>query len=297
MAENGKIFKLCRVHNYIDYSNAIDNGVNMIGLHAVSSNLESYIVSEQQYCPINKTIFRNNRNLPISDYEIDGIRDLIKRIDNEVPVALVIEDDLEIRQIKECIQFYNLDNQNLILQLHFRAFGNKILQLKEVFKNRIICTVGLNQLDFESYINELNQILDPDNDFLLIDFSKHQPDYISNSMEICTKPAIEILESRICSLKKNKLPLLIADDTSVDQMRKYLKFLDVNDIDISGIDMQNAVELDKKDIRYEIIEGNNGQLIQVKVRKSREKLQKWKSFLSDDFSSKNNFIKLGEVFF
>lgn len=286
MARTGKIFKLCRVHNSIDYSNAIENGVNMIGIHAVYSNVESYIASEQQYCPINKTIFRSDRNLPISDYEIDGIRDLIKRIDSDVPVALVIEDDLEIRQIKECIKFYNLGNKNLILQLHFRACGNKILQLKEVFKNRIICTVGLNQFDFESYINELNQILNPENDFLLIDFSKHQPDYISNSMEICTKPAIEILESRIYTLKKNKLPLLIADDTSVDQMRLYLQVLDVNDIVISGIDMQNAVEFDKKDIRYKIIEGNNRKLIQVKVRKSRVKLQKWKSFSFDNFGLK-----------
>ncbi len=286
MARTGKIFKLCRVHNFIDYSNAIENGVNMIGIHAVYSNVESYISSEQQHSPINKTIFRSDRNLPISDYEIDGIRDLIKRIDNDVPVALVIEDDLEIRQIKECIKFYNLGNKNLILQLHFRACGNKILQLKEVFKNRIICTVGLNQFDFESYINELNQILNPENDFLLIDFSKHQPDYISNSMEICTKPAIEILESRIYTLKKNKLPLLIADDTSVDQMRLYLQVLDVNDIVISGIDMQNAVEFDKKDIRYKIIEGNNKELIQVKVRKSRVKLQKWKSFSFDNFGLK-----------
>ena len=35
MARTGKIFKLCRVHTSIDYSNAIENGVNMIGIHAV----------------------------------------------------------------------------------------------------------------------------------------------------------------------------------------------------------------------------------------------------------------------
>ena len=286
MARTGKIFKLCRVHNSIDYSNAIENGVNMIGIHAVYSNVESYIASEQQYYPIDRKIYRNDRNLPISDYEIYGIRDLIKKIDNEIPVALVIEDDLDIRQIKECIRLYNLDNKNFILQLHFRACRNKILQLKDIFKNRIICTVGLNQLDFESYIDELNKILDPENDFLLVDFSKHQPDYISNSMEICTKPANEILESRIYSLKKNKLPLLIADDTSVNQMKQYLQILDVNDIVISGLDMQNAVELNKKDIRYKVIEDNNKQLIQVKVRKSRVKLQKWKSFSFDNFGLK-----------
>ena len=69
-------------------------------------------------------------------------------------------------------------------------------------------------------------------------------------------------------------------------MRLYLQVLDVNDIVISGIDMQNAVEFDKKDIRYKIIEGNNKELIQVKVRKSRVKLQKWKSFSFDNFGLK-----------
>ena len=286
MDRTDKIFKLCRVHNFIDYSNAIDNGVNMIGLHAVYSNLESYILSEQQYCPIDKTLFRNDKNLPISDYEIMGIRYLVKKIDNEVPIVLVIEDNLEISQIEECIKLYNLSNENLILQLQFRVCENKILQLKKAFKSKIICTVGLNQLDFDSYINQLNQTLRPEDDYILIDFSKHQPDYISNSIEISAKPAIDVLESRVNTLKNINIPLLIADDTHVNQMRRYLQLLDAHDIVVSGIDMQNAVELDKKYIRYEICEENNKQIIQVKVRKSKSKLQKWKNFSFDNLGLK-----------
>ena len=52
-------------------------------------------------------------------------------------------------------------------------------------------------------------------------------------------------------------------------------------------DMQNAVEISKKDQRYTIIK-NGRKNYQAKIRKSNERLKEWKKFIEKD--SKKYFL-------
>ena len=52
MHRDNKIFKLCRVHNLEDYLTAVNNGVNMIGIHAVYTDFDAYRAAEEIYNPI-----------------------------------------------------------------------------------------------------------------------------------------------------------------------------------------------------------------------------------------------------
>ena len=54
-----------------------------------------------------------------------------------------------------------------------------------------------------------------------------------------------------------------------------------HNIIIKGIDMQNAVEISKKEQR-DILINNNEKDYQAKIRKSNEKLKEWKEFFEKD---------------
>ena len=280
MYREGRIFKLCRVHNMEDYLTAVDNGVNMIGIHAVYSCFEAYKSIEENYSPIERPEIRTHRNLPIADYEVSSIRYMVENMDSKISIALILENELSNEDIAECIRLYNLDGKNPFLQLQFRISYARCIEIKKELNNNLICTVGLNQADFEEYLKFLNRVLDPDKDFILIDFSKHQPDYLTKKVDISCEATMDTLEKKVRSLRNNKIPLLIADDTEVEKMQDYLKFLSVNNIRIAGIDMQNSVEISKKYQSYKLDNINDEQLIQVKIRKSNEKLQQWKLFVS-----------------
>ncbi|HEC2173373.1 TPA: hypothetical protein R1915_001472 [Staphylococcus delphini] len=284
MVRTGKIFKLCRVHNIIDYLSAIENGVNMIGIHAVYDSLESYKKTEECYSPIDRSIMRTTDTLPISDYETNGIRHLIDKIDNNVQIVLVFEKLLDYPLIKQCIELYNLKSKDILLQFQFRIDHQIYLRLRKYCKYNLICVIGLNQLDFEEYFEKLNNYLDAKKDYILVDFSKHQPDYLTNSMDISSKPPLNTLKSRINILKRNNIPLLIADDTEISEMKEYVKLLTYNNIEIAGLDMQNAVELKKKEQYYRLKKTDRGQFVQIRVRKSQIKLKVWKDFAFENFS-------------
>ena len=63
----------------------------------------------------------------------------------------------------------------------------------------------------------------------------------------------EKLKEIIPIIQNNKIPIILAEDTDPDTMKKYLHELKKYKISIKGIDMQNAVELEKKKQKYELL--------------------------------------------
>ena len=283
MHRDNKIFKLCRVHNLEDYLTAVNNGVNMIGIHAVYTDFDAYRAAEEIYNPIERPIIRTHKNLPIADYEVDAISYLADNVDGQIPIALVLEKDLSCEGIAECLRLYNLSDKNPLLQLQDRINNERFLEITRTLSKKMICTIGLNQEDFDEYFAFLNRVLDPDNDFILIDFSKHQPDYLTKKMGISSETKMNVLMKRVKCLKKSSIPLLIADDTTVEKMAKYIRYLSINDIELAGIDMQNSVEQSKEAQCYTLSDVCGKREFQIKVRKSDEKLRPWRDFVSQNF--------------
>ena len=52
MNNSNYIFKVCRVHNIEDLKMVANNGANMIGIHAVYIDTNSYLSSEEKYFPL-----------------------------------------------------------------------------------------------------------------------------------------------------------------------------------------------------------------------------------------------------
>ena len=283
MHRDNKIFKLCRVDNLEDYLTAVNNGVNMIGIHAVYTDFDAYRAAEEIYNPIERPIIRTHKNLPIADYEVDAISYLADNVDGQIPIALVLEKDLSCEGIAECLRLYNLSDKNPLLQLQYRINNERFLEITRTLSKKMICTIGLNQEDFDEYFAFLNRVLDPDNDFILIDFSKHQPDYLTKKMGISSETKMNVLMKRVKCLKKSSIPLLIADDTTVEKMAKYIRYLSINDIELAGIDMQNSVEQSKEAQCYTLSDVCGKREFQIKVRKSDEKLRPWRDFVSQNF--------------
>lgn len=200
-----KIFKLCRVHNIVDYHTAIKNGVNMIGIHAVYTDVTKYRMKESMYSPdrINRKM---NNNLPLSYYEIASISELAKNMDANIKVALILEKKLTIEEIRRCIHHYGLNKNIVSIQLQYRTTLDEITKIKSSFSGGLICTIGANQLDFEEYIKFLNGSLDEKKDNILIDFSKHQPDFIRDNKEDVSEELKEYgLSMMLPILKNNKI--------------------------------------------------------------------------------------------
>ena len=113
---------------------------------------------------------------------------------------------------------------------------------------------------------------------ILIDLSIHQSDLSKYKNNI--DKLIKIRE--ICKIiENNKVPIILAEDTTVKKMQDYLKEIKKHNIIIKGIDIQNAVEISKKEQRYIIINDDEKEY-QAKIRKSNEKLKEWREFLKKD---------------
>lgn len=278
----GKIFKLCRVHNERDYKSSISNGVNMLGIHAVYKDFKNYEKSEKENLPKETPYRRYTENLPISDYEVESIAHLQSILDDRVGIALVIEESLSPEQVMDCVKLYKIKICKMSLQLQYRVKENEIKSFKDYFRCNIICAVGINQKDFEEYFLYLNSILNPSTDKILIDFSNHQPDIITGKEIMIEGNKLETLKSLIPVLKCGEIPILLADDTRIVNMKKYIQTLSEHSIEVAGIDMQNAVEYEKKDQRYQYLELKNNMKHQIKIRKSPTKLKEWRDFVYNE---------------
>lgn len=274
------VFKVCRVQNVQDLNTIIKNGANMIGIHAVYPDRIKYLNNEIKYSPINTAIDVDEK-LPVGVLEIASIRDIQRFIPNGIKQAVLFEKDLNNELIKKTFKLYNIPIENAYIQLQYRTNEDRILNLKSYVCNNLIVTIGLFQKDFKSYFDMLDKKLNPKTDYILLDLSKHQPDLISFSESY--KDSIDkvaVLNNVARYIKNNKVPIIVADDTTPSQMKEYLKVLDSHDIYIKGVDMQNSLEFNSREQKYQMVECM-GKKYQIKIRKSGTELARWCDFLDN----------------
>lgn len=271
------IFKICRVHNLKDLETVKNNNeVNMIGIHAVYYNQGNYKKSEIKYEPIYCN-YKNVDNLPIAVYEIDSIREMQKYIPNNITQAILFQRPLSVKNMKKCIELYNMPQNNLFIQLHYRVNNDEIRDIKNKISKNIIATIGIFQEDFEEYFNNLQKILNNISDYILIDLSEHQSNLSIYNEKI---DKFKKLKEIIPTIQNNEIPIILAEDTSPDTMKKYLYEINKYNILIKGIDMQNAVELEKNKQKYEILYDRNIEY-QIKIRKSEKLIKSWNNFFKN----------------
>lgn len=271
------IFKICRVHNLKDLETVKNNNeVNMIGIHAVYYDQENYKKSEIKYEPIYCT-YENVDNLPIAVYEIDSIREMQKHIPNNITQAILFQRPLSVKNMKKCIELYNMPQNNLFIQLHYRVNNDEIRDIKNKISKNIIATIGIFQEDFQEYFNNLQKILNNKSDYILIDLSEHQSNLAIYNEKI---DKFKKLKELIPIIQNNEIPIIFAEDTSPDTMKKYLYEINKYNILIKGIDMQNAVELEKSKQKYEILYDSNIEY-QIKIRKSEKLMKGWNNFFKN----------------
>lgn len=271
------IFKVCRVHNIPDLYTVIKNGANMIGIHAVSPDRIMYLNSEARYSPI-QTETNLDIELPVPLFEIESIQNMQKYIPSNLKQAILFEKPIDISKMIKTCKLYKVPQDNMYIQLHHRTTQKYIEEIKEKLCKNIIATIGLFQDDFQKYFWMLHNILNKDTDYILIDFSKHQPDLINFSdsyKESINK--ISVIKHLSTLIQKNTVPVIVADDTSPSQMRIYLDIMIKNHVKVAGIDMQNNVEQIRNEQKYQIFnDGSNS--YQIKIRKSPTQMAEWNNF-------------------
>lgn len=277
MKNKNYIFKICRVHNLKDLEIIRHNSeVNMIGIHAVYYNQEEYRKGEKKYYPIYCN-YENNEDLPIATFELDSIREMQKHIPNNITQAILFQRPLSVENMKKCIELYNMPKNNLFIQLHYRVNNDEIKNIKNRICKNIIATIGIFQEDFEEYFNNLQKILNDKTDYILIDLSEHQSNLSIYDEKV---DKLEKLKEIIQIIQNNKIPIILAEDTNPDTMKKYLYEMNKYNILIKGIDMQNAVEIEKNKQKYELLYDKNIKY-QIKIRKSDELIKHWNDFFKN----------------
>ena len=286
LQRKGFVFKLCRIQNVQDLKTAITNGVNMIGIHAVYPDRIKYLKNEIKYSPINTSV-NIDSNLPIGTLELNAIRDIHNYIPKNMKQAILFDKQLSIKNMINTCKMYNISNE-IYIQLQHRTEKKYIEKVKEEVSNNLIITIGLFQSDFKDYFWYIHDLLNPKTDYILIDLSKHQPDLISYSDEY--KDSINklyVIAALASIMKHNKVPIIIADDTTPEEMEKYLKNLSEYDIKIAGVDMQNCVEYMPNEQKYQMVKCQQKQYV-IKVRKSSDKLSLWNEVLNRTFKNIQN---------
>ncbi|MGH0498969.1 hypothetical protein ACQVPI_22215 [Bacillus wiedmannii] len=275
----GFIFKLCRVHNPFDLDVAVRNGANMIGIHAVNTNQLNYLINESKYKPIIKN-FSVREDLPISSLEIDSIKAIQRCIPKAMKQAIIFEQEITPELMIECCEIYNMPRNQMFVQLQHRINETYINTIKNKVCKKVIAAIGLYQEDFQDYFRKLENMLDFQTDFILLDLSKHQPDLISSfNKDNLELDNLMILEELSPIMRNNRIPILLADDTTPDLMHKYINVLKSNNVSLAGIDMQNNVELKRNEQRYQIF--NDGiKDYQGRIRKDPATLSKWSLFVN-----------------
>lgn len=269
------VYKVCRVHNVFDLKRIIAVGANMIGIHAVYHDKIGYYLSEKQYAPCFSK--KMNTSIPIADFEVESIRQMLIQLPSYIQPVLVIERLMGCKVIKECCEAYGLECENTFLQLQCRVTPFDILRIKKNVTKKNIVSIGVFQQDFANYFWSIHNVLNTSTDYILLDFSKHQPDMISGKTTEKQLFKIEIAKRIARQMSGNTVPLIIADDTTPEQMQLYMHILGQAGVYYKGIDMQNNTELRREEQKYiSIIE--NEEMHFIRIRKSMEKLEKWKNF-------------------
>ena len=194
--------------------------------------------------------------------------------------AILFERALSIENMMKTCEKYELPKEKIYIQLQHRTDKNYIEKIKKNLSEKIIVTIGLFQRDFKEYFWKMNDILNPKTDYILLDLSKHQPDLITYSENYKESiDRVSILKHLAKVMENNNVPIILADDTTVQQMEEYLKVISKYNIKIKGIDMQNTVEMETNEQKYQKIK-YRGKVYQAKIRKSSTKMAEWKEFFN-----------------
>ncbi len=278
--KNGFVFKLCRVHNAFDLKTAVRVGVNMIGVHAVYPDRFKYLDQQTRYRPLSEGVWVDKR-LPVATLEMDSIRAMQKVLPKGLEQALLFEEPLEPEGMKECGDLYGMRLCDVHIQMQHRTNAAYIQEVKEIVSPKVIATIGLFQDDLVKYFWSMQEALDPEHDFVLLDLSKHQPDLISGfDHDAHDMNKVAILRRAASALCGNRVPVLLADDVSPLMMKRYVEALARNGVRVGGIDMQNNVEHSSNEQVYQWMSGD-GKPYQTRVRKSPDKMKLWQGMAYD----------------
>jgi hypothetical protein len=269
---NEAIFKVCRVHNIVDLNTVLAAGANAIGIHAVSPSEPEYSRSQQVHRPV---LFGMTtlRDLPVAHLETGSIRQMAEHIPRNVCPVLVIEQTHVPTEILRIMAAYGLDPQNTTLQIQHRVSSEYLDDMKRRLGSDVICTIGSDQEDFAAYFARLDAFLDPSADLLLIDFSAHQPDFITGRAGLrqpTTGRATEIARH----IKGNRIPVLVADDCEPAVLSERVGEMAQAGVLIAGIDTQNSTEVPKAQQRFRLV-GDSRHTTQALIRKSPDLAGLW----------------------
>jgi len=281
---NGYIKKICRVHNLYDLNLSVLNGYNMIGIHAVCTDKIKYLINELKYTPIICENRNTNNALPIAIFEVESIRAMQKYLseNKSIKQAVIFERALDVELMRECCNIYGIPLDSMYVQLQYRTSRHNIKSIKSNLCKNLIVAMGLFQHDFNEYFWYLNKTLCPDTDYILLDCSKHQPDLIANASSYNDDiNKLSIAKGLMSLISGNTVPIILADDTSVDDMAALLSEIKTHNIKFAGIDMQNCVEINPREQQYQMFK-SNGCVYQGKIRKSATFMSEWKNILIDD---------------
>ncbi|SFO28720.1 hypothetical protein SAMN04487831_11637 [Pseudobutyrivibrio sp. UC1225] len=272
--------KICRVQNLYDLQMAIEMGATMIGIHAVITNKERYYETEAFVG--NKE--RKYADLPVPDYEVEGIRNMVFQLPKNILPVLVIESPLSINAIKRILVLYGLDSYKAGIQLQFSASKEYLEEIAKMDFSTVIIAVGLTQVDIIKYMQLFDGLLRTECDYLLLDMSKHQPNLIHSEAEqsIMDKDQMSkysMLEALSGYLKELRVSILLADDINPEEFVLYQLLLGTHGINIAGLDMQNNIEVNKYEQGYCKLKNTyNNNYHYAKIRKSIDQVQKWDVF-------------------
>lgn len=249
-------FKVCRVHNTFDLDLSIANGATMIGIHAVTHDVNGYLEQQRKFFLSGPEPNASDESfLPLPLLEIDGIREMQYKIPDWVCQVIIFERAYEPRKIKQMLEYLGINPLRCLVQLQCRVEASYLERLRNGLGVGIIASIGIQQKDFTDYLEMLHEVLRVKGDFILLDMSKHQPDFIVDPTS-CRVHAvdgkIQILSELSEQLKQLAIPLLIADDLSVSDFRKVLKAIKGMNIPFAGIDTQNSLEVPRFEQIYQL---------------------------------------------
>lgn len=274
--------KICRVHNIHDFQIAVFMGATMIGIHAVISRKNDYYNKENVIGNYEMKYF----DLPVPDYEVDSIREMVKLLEGEVVPVLVIEEELKVEEIFRIIKIYGLDIFKSGIQLQCLVSEEYINSIINMGFAHLIISVGITQEDKVLYVEKVEKILREDKDFILVDMSKHQPHCIgldANSFEhhFEFNDKWKQLGNMVDALKKVNTPILLADDLEPAEFIFFQLYLISNGVNIVGLDMQNNIELNKSEQCYCRIRSEENEYYYAKIRKSIDTAKIWQVYELD----------------
>ncbi len=274
------IFKACRVHNTFDLSVAAMHGATAIGIHAVHDDASKYFHAQIPYHPPVDRVRLGCREsmLPVALFEAEGIRKMVRLLPSSITPYVVFERPASEFVIRRTLATYRLSRA--VLQFQHRVTAEYLSQLRDRLSLPMMPVVGGAQSDFVEYFTFLQSSLNPDQDLVLIDLSKHQPDIISGQAE---HHSIEYTTSlrRLGALSRvSPVPIVLANDTEIPTMQAHLAILKNARARVVGIDMQNCLEFPAHERRFIVIDDTQSTYPAL-LRKCPNRMATWGRFFQD----------------